>query len=81
MPLTLQPCNADEEIEAQELIRPVEIQALLPANSCWAFVLENNERIGALMWNRGDNLPENIELAITLIDQDYPNQNLYVGVV
>lgn len=80
MPLTLQPCNADEEIEAQELIRPVEIQGTYIEGLCWAFVLDNDERIGALMWTRGENMPTEIELAPTVIDATFPNENLYWGV-
>lgn len=80
MPLTLQPCNGVEEAEAKALILPVELQALLPNKSCWAFVLVDDIRVGALIWERGHNMPTNIELAPTLIDEYYPNENLYWGV-
>jgi hypothetical protein len=81
MPLTLQPCSADEEIQAQELIRPVELQGTYLDGLCWAFVLDGDERVGALMWPRdGSNMPTDIEIAPTMIEATYPNQNLYWGV-
>ena len=79
--MTTQPCSADEEAEAKALVLPVELQAILPVNSNWAFVLDDNgDRIGALMWERGSYIPTDIEIAPTLMDNDYPNQNLYWGV-
>lgn len=80
MPLTLQPCSADEEIQAQELIRPVETQSTYVDGLCWAFVCDGEERVGALMWPRGENMPTEIEIAPTVIDATYPNENLYWGV-
>lgn len=80
MPLTLQPCSGSEEAEARALILPVEVQDTVLDGLCWAFVYDGEDRIGALMWPRGENMPTDIELAPTVIENEYPNQNLYWGI-
>lgn len=81
MPLMPQPCNGDEEVIAMALVAPEQLQDILPIDACWAFVLdENNHLAGVLMWERGLNMPTEIEIAPTMIDATYPNENLYWGV-
>lgn len=82
MAQTIEPCTSEQEvIDAKALIAPVQLQSLLPEAYKWAFIKVNGMTTGVLMWRETESMPTEIELAITLIDQDYPNENLYVGVV
>ena len=80
MAQTIEPCTSEQEvIDAKALIAPEELQSLLPDGYNWAFVKNNGMSIGALMWHINSEMPTEISLAPTLIDNDYPNQNLYWG--
>lgn len=80
MAQTIEPCTSEQEIiDAKALISPIELQALLPVDYNWAFVKNNGMSIGALMWHIDTEMPSDISLAPTLLDETNPNQNLYWG--
>jgi hypothetical protein len=80
MSQTIELCTSEQELEdVKSLILPIELQSLLPEDYYWAFVKEDGVSIGALMWPFGTEMPTEISLAPTLLDENNPNQNLYWG--
>lgn len=78
--MTIQPCTNEEEvIEAKSLIQPLELQSSLPEDYMWAVVKDEDIITGVLMWPIDTDMPTDISIAPTLIDNEYPNQNLYWG--
>ena len=74
------PCTTQEEVdEAIALIDPIQLQDGLPDGYLYAFVAQDGEYIGTLMWPAETEMPTDISIAPTLLDNTYPNQNLYWG--